>query len=219
MMQINVLTCSDTFPGFGYAGHRRILKTKPPVEGTKTRKKRKKVERKKRKRGKTRTVSDILHHFTSLFLRNEYALKHLQNSSFRRWFHSCCLKESCNQDGVSLLEDASRLLVRLYVIEFLLNSRGNSWEDSEEDEDDFGDEEDDDWKPPAAYMKKGQRGSVSAEAYGAFNQKQADSCLRRVIVLHTNLCVCFVLSHMACIYACIHLAESSTHVFSFIFIY
>jgi len=46
-------------------------------------------------------------------------------------------------------------------------------EDSEEDEDDFGDEEDDDWKPPAAYMKKGQRGSVSAEAYGAFNQKQA----------------------------------------------
>ena len=82
--------------------------------------------------------------------------------------------------------------MRLYVIEFLLNSRGNSWEDSEEDEDDFGDEEDDDWKPPAAYMKKGQRGSVSAEAYGAFNQKQADSCLWRAIVLHTNLCVCFV---------------------------
>eukprot|EP00435_Cladocopium_sp_Y103_P066551 s1441_g28.t2 len=48
-------------------------------------------------------------------------------------------------------------------------------EDEEEDSD-FGDdeeEEDDDWKPPAAYMKKGQRGSVSAEAYGAFNQKQA----------------------------------------------
>lgn len=49
-------------------------------------------------------------------------------------------------------------------------------EDEEEEESDFGDDEedqDDDWKPPAAYMKKGQRGSVSAEAYGAFNQKQA----------------------------------------------
>eukprot|EP00913_Durusdinium_trenchii_P024809 g23285.t1 len=45
-------------------------------------------------------------------------------------------------------------------------------EDSDEDEDDFGDE-DDDWKPPTAYMKKGQRGSVSAEAYGAFNEKKA----------------------------------------------
>lgn len=45
-------------------------------------------------------------------------------------------------------------------------------EDSNEDEDDFGDE-DDDWKPPTAYMKKGQRGSVSAEAYGAFNEKKA----------------------------------------------
>jgi len=66
MMQINALTCSDTFPGFGYAGHRRILKTKPPVEGTKTRKKRKKVERKKRKRGKTRTVS--VRHFTSFYI-------------------------------------------------------------------------------------------------------------------------------------------------------
>ena len=49
--------------------------------------------------------------------------------------------------------------------------------DSEEEESDFGDDEEDDaddeWKPPAAYMKKGQRGSVSAEAYGAFNEKKA----------------------------------------------
>ncbi|CAJ1433240.1 unnamed protein product [Effrenium voratum] len=49
--------------------------------------------------------------------------------------------------------------------------------DSEEEESDFGsgeeDDADDDWKPPAAYMKKGQRGSVSAEAYGAFNEKKA----------------------------------------------
>ena len=65
-------------------------------------------------------------------------------------------------------------------------------------QDDFGDDDEDDveddWKPPTAYMKKGQRGepaqpfvrcmhitgpsvslagSVSAEAYGAFNQKKA----------------------------------------------
>lgn len=53
---------------------------------------------------------------------------------------------------------------------------GKEQNDDEEEESDFGDDEedeDDDWKPPAAYMKKGQRGSVSAEAYGAFNQKQA----------------------------------------------
>lgn len=51
-----------------------------------------------------------------------------------------------------------------------------AWVQDSEDEfgdDDEEDDADDDWKPPAAYMKKGQRGSVSAEAYGAFNQKQA----------------------------------------------
>ncbi|CAE7333273.1 pkaR [Symbiodinium pilosum] len=55
--------------------------------------------------------------------------------------------------------------------------KGKKDDDESEEEDDFGDDDeddvDDDWKPPTAYMKKGQRGSVSAEAYGAFNQKQA----------------------------------------------
>mmetsp|Transcript_10016 Transcript_10016/g.24187 ORF Transcript_10016/g.24187 Transcript_10016/m.24187 type:complete len:464 (-) Transcript_10016:203-1594(-) len=55
---------------------------------------------------------------------------------------------------------------------------GKKNEDDSEEEDDFGDDDEDDdaeddWKPPTAYMKKGQRGSVSAEAYGAFNQKKA----------------------------------------------
>eukprot|EP00930_Biecheleria_cincta_P032185 TRINITY_DN2233_c0_g1_i1.p1 TRINITY_DN2233_c0_g1~~TRINITY_DN2233_c0_g1_i1.p1 ORF type:complete len:424 (+),score=127.91 TRINITY_DN2233_c0_g1_i1:56-1273(+) len=41
--------------------------------------------------------------------------------------------------------------------------------DSEEDDEDG----DDPAPPPASYYKKGARGSVSAEAYGAFNQKKA----------------------------------------------
>jgi len=47
-------------------------------------------------------------------------------------------------------------------------------EEEEESDDDFGESGDEaDFKPPESYWKKGQRGSVSAEAFGAFNIKQA----------------------------------------------
>eukprot|EP00440_Ansanella_granifera_P047581 gb/GFBE01051537.1/.p1 GENE.gb/GFBE01051537.1/~~gb/GFBE01051537.1/.p1 ORF type:complete len:406 (+),score=131.60 gb/GFBE01051537.1/:1-1218(+) len=45
--------------------------------------------------------------------------------------------------------------------------------EKEQDSDEDDDEDDGDWEPPpASYLNKGARGSVSAEAYGAFNQKK-----------------------------------------------